>query len=374
MIAAAIFLTCAFIVLYVLFLYPLTLRFYPGHPAAEPAVKTPRADWPEVSVVLPVRNGERWIESKLRTLAALDYERSKMQVLVVSDGSTDATESIARSFGGVEVIALPPSGKAEAINAALARATGSILFFTDVRQQLDTAALRELVACFDDPRVGVVSGELVIRSGERMEEENVGLYWKYEKWIRKQHSRIDSVLGATGAIYAMRRRLARPMPAGTLLDDVYLPMGAFFEGYRLLFHASARAYDVPTALDSEFRRKVRTQAGMYQLIGQYPKLLTPANRMWIHFLSHKVGRLALPYALIGLLVSAAFLPAPWAAAAVVPQLAFYAAAALDPLLPESPLKRVTSIARTFSVLMLAALCATSILFRPAGTFWKPAVR
>src|SRR5262249_12218186 len=158
----------------------------------------------------------------------------------------------------VEVIELPSkSGKAVALSVALKSAHGEILFFTDVRQPLEPDALQHLVNRFADPKVGVVTGELIIRDGTTHEEANVGLYWKYEKLIRKELSRLDSVLGATGCIYAMRRSLAKPLPPGTLLDDVHQPMNAFFAGYRIVMEDRAIAYDVPTGLEAEFWRKVR---------------------------------------------------------------------------------------------------------------------
>src|SRR5205085_1070151 len=104
-----------------------------------------------------------------------------------------------------------------------------------------------------------------------------------------------SIPGATGCIYAMRRNLAVPLPSGVLLDDVFLPFAAFFKGFRLILEPAAKAYDSPTSLDTEFRRKVRTQAGVYQLLRYYPQLLGPGNRMWLDFCSHKLGRLALPW-------------------------------------------------------------------------------
>src|ERR1035441_11060886 len=145
-----------------------------------------------------------------------------MEILVVSDGSTDATGRIVGGFtdrATIEFLDVPQGGKAAALNAALAIAGGEILFFTDVRQQLHPDSLANLIACFADPRVGVASGELVIRQGAGLEEASVGLYWKYETWMRKQLSRLDSVLGATGCIYAMRRQLASPLPEDTLRSE-----------------------------------------------------------------------------------------------------------------------------------------------------------
>jgi poly-beta-1,6-N-acetyl-D-glucosamine synthase len=199
----------------------------------------------------------------------------------------------------------------------------------------------------------------------------VGLYWRYEKWIRKALSRIDSIHGATGCIYAMRRELAVPLPPGTLVDDMYLPLAAFFRGYRIVMEDAAKAYDYPTMLNTEFRRKVRTQAGVWQIVRHYPALLGPRNRMWIHFVSHKLGRLLLPWALIVLLITAFFLPAPWSVAAVAAQGAVYLLAAVDPWLPAAfPLKRLSSPVRTFMVLMAAALLAPFALLRSSDSIWK----
>jgi biofilm PGA synthesis N-glycosyltransferase PgaC len=326
-----------------------------------------------VSVVLAVKNGEAWLEDKLRNLSSLDYPRELMEIIIVSDGSTDATEQIARRWQdrGVALIARPAGGKSAALNFGIAQASGEILLFTDVRQTFERQSLRELVACFEDASVGVVSGELIIREGTSKEESSVGLYWKYEKWIRMRLSGIDSLLGATGCIYAMRRELAVEMPKGILLDDVFLPLAAFFKGYRLILEPAAKAFDAPTSLDAEFRRKVRTQAGVYQLLRYYPQLLGPKNRMWIDFVSHKFGRLMLPWLLLALFAASFFLPWPWRAAAIA-QAGFYLLAMLDGFLPDRwRIKRITSPARTFVTLMAAAACAVSIVVIPADRLWRP---
>ena len=170
----------------------------------------------------------------------------------------------------------------------------------------------------------------------------------------------------------MRRELARPLPEGTLNDDMYLPLEAFFRGYRVILDDSALAFDYPTPLASEFRRKVRTLAGVYQIVGSYPALLGPRNRMWIHFVSHKLARLVMPWAMISppeshrLACRGAGSTGPSA-----PQAAGYMLAMADAWLPASfPLKRLTSPLRTFAVLMTASLCALAILFVPARVLWK----
>ena len=367
----AVFLLSVAFCAYTLLGYPLLLgllaRWRP-----RPVRKAPwRAT---VSIILPVYNGARWMAAKLESIRALEYPADLLEILVVSDGSTDGTEEIVRRFASrskLTCLALPRGGKAAALNAALAKASGEILFFTDVRQQLDAGSLAHLVACFADPEVGVASGELVIRDGTGLEEASVGLYWKYEKWIRKQLSALDSVLGATGCIYAMRRELASPLPEGTLNDDMYLPLGAFFRGFRVILDDSALAFDYPTPLASEFRRKVRTLAGVYQIVKAYPALLGPGNRMWIHFFSHKLARLMMPWALIAAALASFGLPSPWKVWAIGAQSCVYILVLLDAWLPASvPLKRLTSPLRTFAVLMTASLCALGILFVPARVFWK----
>ena len=362
-------LSAAFCV-YTVFGYPLLLALVARRERAVNKAFVPR----DVSVLLPVHNGERWIARKLETLAALDYPHDRMEILVISDGSTDATGSIVEQYSGrgnIRLLKVPHGGKALALNAGLREAQGEILFFTDVRQELGRDSLRNLVACFADPAVGVASGELIIREGGTTEEANVGLYWRYEKWIRTRLSRLDSVMGATGAIYAMRRELAVPLPADTLVDDMYLPLAAFFRGFRVILDDSAQAFDSPTVLHTEFRRKVRTLAGVYQVIRFYPALLGPQNRMWIHFVSHKLARLAMPWALLLVAVSSVSRSDPVRLTALWLQVGFYGLAALDGVAREgSWFKRITSLARTFVVLMAASLCAAAVLFVPPRRLWK----
>jgi cellulose synthase/poly-beta-1,6-N-acetylglucosamine synthase-like glycosyltransferase len=328
---------------------------------------------PTVTVLLPVRNGEHWLRGKLQSLLALDYPRERINIIVISDGSTDRTDLIAAEFfasGRVELLRTPGGGKAVALNTGLERACGEVLFFTDVRQQLAPESLRNLVACFADPAVGAVSGELVIHDGETHEEVSVGLYWKYEKWLRRRESRLHSVMGTSGCIYAMRRELAVPLPPGTLVDDMYLPLTAFFRGYRIILEESAKAHDYPTELETEFRRKVRTQAGVYQIIRWFPRLLVP-HRMWLVFFSHKLARLLLPFALLLAALSTPALDPPWRTPAFLAQALFYGVALFDVWIPNSfPCKRLSAALRSFIVLLAAAFCAAFVLFRPSEHVWK----
>jgi cellulose synthase/poly-beta-1,6-N-acetylglucosamine synthase-like glycosyltransferase len=364
------FLLASAFLLYTLAGYPLLLAAL-ARLRPRPIARSPIR--PTVSVLLPVHNGDRWLAAKLDCILALDYPRELLQILVVSDGSTDRTEAIARDYAarGVELLRIPRSGKASALNAGLKRATGEIVMFTDVRQRLDAGALKDLVQCFADPAVGVVSGELVILDGQTRQEIDTGLYWKYEKWIRKRQSAVDSVLGATGCLYAMRRSLVQPLPPGTINDDMFLPLAAFLRGYRIVLEESARAYDLPASLRTEFRRKVRTLAGVYQILGALPALLGPANRMWFHFVSHKLARQFLPFALLAVAVSSFGLPPGWKQAAWAAQAAVYFAAALDLLVPEGhSVKPLTSPARTFVVLMAATALSAFAILLPVNQLWR----
>ncbi|HXK03277.1 MAG TPA: glycosyltransferase family 2 protein [Verrucomicrobiae bacterium] len=369
-IAAVVFLLSVAFCLYTIACYPLMLGLLArlhGRKIHKGPLRT------TVSIILPVHNGAHWIGPKLQSIAALKYPPELIEILVVDDGSTDGTRDFVDHFPGRATLRLLPlsrGGKAAALNAAISQATGEILFFTDVRQALHPDSLANLVDCFADPQVGVASGELMIATGTDQEEASVGMYWKYEKFIRKNLSRLDSIPGATGCIYAMRRSLARAIPEDSLVDDMYLPIGAFFAGYRVILDESARAFDYPTQLSSEFRRKVRTQAGVCQVIGQYPALLGPHNRMWIHFVSHKLARLIMPWALIAAAGATLFMAEPWNYWAGGAQAAGYGLGLLDPLVADGwPLKRLTSPARTFIVLMIAALCAVCIVFVPARKLW-----
>ena len=325
---------------------------------------------PAVSAVMVVRNEEAVIARKLDNLLTLDYPETQLDVVVVSDGSSDRTSAIladyARDSGlrtRVRTLMKPVShGKAAGLNDAIKLATGEVLLFTDARQQIESGALRLLIENFADPDVGAASGELMLgdpTSGET--GKGMGLYWRMEKKIRELESASGSVAGATGAIYCARRRLldASPLPEGTILDDVLLPMQIVRQGFRVIFDSRARAWDSPDLGEGrEFSRKVRTLSGNYQLLQLAPWLLSSQNAIRFEFVSHKLSRLVVPFALLALLIASMFLPQPLYRAALGAQLAFYALslAALAGI-KIGPLSRIADPARTFVILNSAAMVA-----------------
>ena len=364
----------AVVALYILAGYPLLLSRARWHTAAP--IRKDLNYKPSVSVIVAVHNGEQFVRAKIEYLLGLEYPRDLMEILVVSDGSTDATDSIVESFSAplVRLVRVPRGGKAAALNAGLQRATGDVVFFTDVRQPLHPEALAHLVANLADPTVGAATGELRILSTERAgEQADLDLYWRYELWARRQHSGIYSIFGATGCIYVVRRVLAAAIPADTLSDDLYIPLRAFLAGYRVVFEPEAVAFDYPTAPGGEFRRKLRTLAGVWQVYLRLPKLFTGTNRMRLHFLSHKFGRLVLPWVLM-LGVGATFaLPAsPLRTFLLLDELALVVLALVDPLLPRKfLLKHLTSPARTFVAMNAASLLSIGALLVPPEVLWRP---
>ncbi|MGB9456889.1 MAG: glycosyltransferase family 2 protein [Bryobacteraceae bacterium] len=373
MLAVVLLAVATAVVFYFLIGYPILLAI--SRRAAPPVRKDP-AFRPTISVLVAVHNGEEFLQRKLESLLALDYPAHLREILVISDGSTDRTESIAASFAGrgVRLLCVPHGGKAAALNAGLAQASGDILFFTDVRQMLDARALSHLAANFADPTVGAVTGELrLLNPAQAGEQADMELYWRFEIWARSRHSRIDSIFSTTGCIYALRRSLASPLPPDTIADDGTFSLRAFLRGYRVIFDPEALAFDYPAAEGGEFRRRLRTLAGLWQLFVRLPQLFTSADRMRFHFLSYKFGRLVLPWAILLIWGSTlALRDSGWRNFLLIDELMLVVLAALDRFVPRAfPLKRISSPARTFMAMNAAALLAVLVFFVPPGTLWRP---
>lgn len=306
--AEAIFWVSLLLILYVYFGYPALLWVWRhiSHRAVRKVAWEPR-----VSLIVAAYNEGKHIERKIRNCLHLDYPQDRLQIIISLDGPSDDTEAMARKYRDqVEVIHSPfHRGKAAALNAGVRAARGELVVFADARQQLDSQAVRELVANFQDPLVGAVSGELILLDSKGREAaDGAGLYWRYEKWLRAMESDIHSLLGATGAIYAIRRELYRELPEDLILDDMAIPLQIVFQGKRSVFDPSARAYDRIGPSEMEYGRKVRTLMGNYQLLAHMPELLLPGrNPVFFQFVSHKLGRLLVPYFLVALFVSNAFL-------------------------------------------------------------------
>ncbi|MBI3621534.1 MAG: glycosyltransferase family 2 protein [Nitrospirae bacterium] len=326
-----VFWVCLFLLAYTFFGYPLLIRLWAG---LRPRFPVTRDFLPTVSVVIVAYNEAAGVARRLDNLLALDYPRDRLEILFVSDGSTDGTARRAWAYAerGVKTISFGiRRGKASVFNDVVPKLKGEIVVFGDVRQEFAADVLRILAGRFGDPQVGAVSGELILvdNPGGTSVGGGVGFYWRYEKFIRWNESRADSAVGATGALYAIRRDLFEPLPDDTLLDDVVIPMRIVRRGYRVLFEPAARAYDrVAATAREEWTRKVRTITGNFQLFARERWLLNPfCNRLWFQAVSHKGLRLLipvfLPAALVANLLLADSLFYRWVLGG---QLLFYAAA------------------------------------------------
>jgi biofilm PGA synthesis N-glycosyltransferase PgaC len=341
--------------------YPVLIGFLAR---LRPVVKqrAPRAeeDLPRITICLPVYNGEAYLGAKLESLFAQDYPKDRLDVIVFCDGCTDGTEALARELaareaarGGVrvEVLVGQRKGKPTALNTMAAAAKGDLLLLNDVRQPLAPVSARALARALDDPGVGCATGNLVLAG-----DAGSGVYWRYENWIRKQESRHRGMVGITGPIAMLRRAELEPLPTDVILDDVWVPSRLALRGKRVELVEEAEAQDAAFEDDREFKRKVRTLAGNYQIFSMLPALLSPAtNPIWFETISHKILRLVAPWLLVALVLvglrANAAQDAPGALKLLFwGQAAFYGLAAAG-----RRAGKLGGVARTFVVLNAAAL-------------------
>ncbi|MEM6986035.1 MAG: glycosyltransferase family 2 protein [Pseudomonadota bacterium] len=361
--ALAIFLLCAGFVFYAYLLFPLLLHWRARN--LPPLSAEPPAEWPTLSIVIAAHNEAPNLPGKCRSLEALDYPADKVQWVIVSDGSTDNSADAVRPwFEGREDRIFhaydTPKGKCGALNEGVALATGDVILFMDARQPVSENAAKVLVPFLDKPEFGAATGELILSDDTSLEAANFGLYWRYEKWIRDNESRLFSTTGVTGALYAIRRADFTPNPIGTLLDDFDTPIGLLKQGKRTVFVPGAYAFDAASDdIKQEFRRKVRNLGGNWQSFMRNKWLFSPSkNPVWLQFLSHKLARLLVPWALIGALLAAALGSGWFLTMAFWVQVAFYGLAVCSYLDLRFARSGVFNIAKVFVQMNAAAFVAT----------------
>jgi cellulose synthase/poly-beta-1,6-N-acetylglucosamine synthase-like glycosyltransferase len=316
------------------------------------------------------------IAARVRDLLATAYAAERLEVVVGLDavnGRATADE-LRRVDPRLRVVTGDqPGGKSATLNAAVRAATGELLVFTDTHQRFEPDAIPALVAALGaDPRLGAVSGALALSDG-RGARTPAEWYWLMERRLRRDEARLHSVIGVTGAIYAMRRALWAPLPAGLLLDDLFVPMRLVLAGHRVGFEPAARAVDRRTfTARQEFRRKVRTLTGNLQLCAWLPAVLVPGrNPVWVQFVCHKLLRLLTPYLVLvlGAALGAWAVVAIWRAGGFVTLLA---AAALPLLALAHPAlrRRVLRPVEWAVLLPAAAFVATMNGVRGRWTVWQ----
>ncbi|WZP01129.1 glycosyltransferase family 2 protein (plasmid) [Isosphaeraceae bacterium EP7] len=362
-IAVVCFWTCAVLVVYAYLGYPVLIwvlaRVFGQMPA--PPHKD-EFEWPSVSLLIPAYNEERVIEERIRNALAMDYPADRLQIVVGSDGSTDATNAIARSYAGQGVELLDYEvrrGKASILNQTIPGLRGELVLMSDANTMIDFDALRRLAQWFHDPSIGAVCGRLVLidpANGRNVD----GLYWTYETFIKKCENQLGALLGANGGLYLVRRALYAPIPATTTVDDLVIPLRAkLATGCRIVYEASAVAREETAPdIEGEFRRRARNGTGDFRSMEILWPLLNP---VWgwtaFAFFSHKFLRLLCPFLLILLLASSVILSdRPIYRAALLGQLGFYliaVAAGYTPLHPK--VFRFLRLTTMFSGMNLALL-------------------
>ena len=307
----AIFWTCAGLIVYAYPGYALTIwllsRLF-GKRSSPPAASAPAIDLPSATLLIAAYNEAAVIEERILNALAIDYPRDRFQIVVASDGSSDGTPDIVRRYvdRGVQILDYRERrGKSAVLNATIAGLQTDLVILSDANTFNDPDAVLKLTRWFADPGVGSVVGKLVLTDPATGRNAD-SLYWKYETFLKKCEGRLGGLLGANGAIYAIRRPLYVPIPDQTIVDDFVIPLLAKQEhGGTIVYDPEAVAHEeTPENIGSEFHRRARIGAGGFQAIALLWRLLDP-HRGWISFtfLSHKILRWLCPAFMIGCILS-----------------------------------------------------------------------
>lgn len=379
--ALAIFWLCFGGAAYIYFGYPLLLLVL-GWLRPRP-VRASGAT-PSVTIVVPAHNEEAVIGRKVENCLGQDYPPELLEVLVVSDGSTDRTEAIVRDLAAdhpdrVRLVRIPRSGKVTALNEGARRARGDVLVLTDANSMLTPDALGHLVSAFADPAVGGVCGNKKLRSPDAADATagGEGLYWRYDKWLKAQESRIGSIFAADGGLYALRQELYAPLDDPAQADDIALSARVVLAGYRLLYEGRAVAVeDAPEEGRDELRRKIRVTNHSVRALWNLGSALWTSGFYSVELLSHKLFRHLIPWLLLPMLAAHVVLAtgSPFYAGVLALHLGFYALALAGFLLRRRRLgkTRLFYVPYYFTLVNLAAfLGVLSILRGERFRQWSP---
>ena len=269
----------------------------------------PLSTLPTVSVIIPFHNEERWVIRKIENTLTWNYPSDRLQVIAVSDGSTDRTTGLLQQYvDRVRLVAYPSrQGKPTALNLGVAQGTGEVLVFTDANVFPHPDAVRTLVQRYADASVGGVCGNIALQADGSQEPLGEGLYMKYERWLYERESRVLTMVAPDGALFSIRRPLFAPLPSDTITDDFTLALGVLAQGQRVVYEPAAAGVEIVVPdVRAEFRRKIRMIAGGYQTLWRYRRQLNPFSRPAVawQLLSHKLLRWLVPLFLFVALASA----------------------------------------------------------------------
>ena len=335
----AIFWAALFLVVYTYLIYPVLLWLLAaGRKMPEYA---PLSEWPETSLIIAAHNEEAVLRAKLENALAMDYPAERLDIIVVSDASTDDTDRIAAEFAarGVRLHRQEVrGGKTEAQNAGVRLARGQFVAFSDANSMYAPSALKRLLAPFADERIGCVCGELQYANpDEQGAGKGEGLYWRYEQFLKRRESLLSSALGANGAIYALRRELFVEL-RGDIISDFVAPLHAWRRGFRIAYEPTAVATEYSSGrFGDEFRRRRRIVSRSLYGLWTEAGVLNPFAHFFFAFqmFSHKLLRWLVPvWLLVVLAVNIPLVVGEYYGLLLALQAAFYGLAALGLLLPE----------------------------------------
>lgn len=258
--------------------------------------ETDTGELPEVTLFITAYNEENVVDEKMKNCHELDYPKDKLNIVWVTDGSNDSTNEKLKKYPDVTVLFSPErKGKTAAMNRGMKFITTPLVIFTDANTFVNAQAIREIVRCFNNPRVGCVAGEkrVDMNSAGGAAAGGEGLYWKYESFLKKLDYRLYSAIGAAGELFAIRTSLYEEMPDDTLLDDFILSLRITMKKYIIAYCDTAYALESGSAgMKEEEKRKVRIAAGGLQSINRLRGLLNPVRYgvLSFQYISHRVLR------------------------------------------------------------------------------------
>lgn len=296
---------------------------------------------PQVALVIPCYNEAPFLLDKVQNCLKLEYPKNKLDIIFITDGSTDGSEVLLSKQKGIRVLHQPERcGKAAAENRAMANLTAPFVVFCDANTSLNRQAIREIVKHFADEKVGAVAGEKrVVAAGQNSASSaGEGLYWKYESWLKKQDSMLHTTAGGAGELIAFRKSCFETLEEDTILDDFVASMRVAINGFKVVYEPNAYAEETASAnVAEETKRKIRIAAGAWQALFRLPQALNPFHDALLAFIyiSHKVMRWSLaPVALFTMIPTALLLHVNiggWFSLLWIGQQAFYLLAILGRL-------------------------------------------
>lgn len=266
------------------------------------------SELPVVAIVIAAHNEEACIDKRIRNLLACDYPREKLRIYIGSDGSSDGTNELVQPYADQGKLQFFPfarnRGKVAVLNELMALVQEPITIFSDANTEFSPDVPARLASHFNDPAVGGVCGELRLVDAEGNANKD-GVYWRYERTLKYLEGRIDALLGANGAIYAIRSDLWKPLDEDVMVDDFFIAMRIAQQGYTLRYDPEAVAHEeTPPDLGDEFKRRARIGAGNYQACFRMKELLVPTfSWRWFAYISHKVIRWFVPHLMLLALLS-----------------------------------------------------------------------